>query len=83
MNKKTYFKKANFKSGSLAASINNLKSIEINQLYKAVENSDTEEDSSHQNINVQPRNKTFKSIKELSAMGYLKQAELNKVKSKI
>ena len=72
MNKKTYFEKANFKSGSLAASINNLKSIDNNQLHKAVENSDTEVNSSHQNINVQPQNKTFKSIKELYAMGCLK-----------
>ena len=78
MNKKTTFERANIKSGSLADSINNLNSNKINQLHREFENSDTEVDSSHQNMNVQPKNKPYKSFKELSAMVYLQQAELNK-----
>ena len=78
MNKKTTFERANIKSGSLADSINNLNSNKINQLHREFENSDTEVDSSHQNMNVQPKNKTYKSFKELTAMVCLQQAELNK-----
>ena len=82
MNKKITFEKGNFKSGSLAESINNLKSYKINQLHKDVENSEIEVDNSHQNMNVQPKIKTYKSFKELSAMVCLQQAELNKERKK-